>query len=83
MHTKGPWKETAGYIADSTGTRVIAQHFCGSQDTAMMWQNNPADARLIAEAPEMLEEMRLMVRRLDANNLGTVKARAIIARIES
>jgi len=61
-YTKGPWRKTPGYIADSTGSKVVACYH-GRKNSVMKWVNHyneteaDANAHLIAAAPELLEAL--------------------------
>lgn len=56
-HTPGPWKLDGFLIVDARGEEVLD---LGGYSTLMAGRlKNPADARLIAAAPEMLAALKL------------------------
>ncbi len=91
-HTPGPWQAVAWMCHAPTTVRAgnvtIAE--CGGQGRLVV--DCEADARLIAAAPELLEQLRLMVQQFaqyvpPAPNGGNeawriAKARAAIAKAE-
>ena len=65
-HTPGPWTATPAYIADATGTKVVACYH-GAKDSAMNWVSDhttlesAANARLIAAAPDLLAALEFIL----------------------
>ena len=97
-HSPGPWTVHVTRVFDNDGTRedVGVSHAGGSMVTQRCF--NPADAQLIASAPEMLELLRTNVDERHFWNCGNPRApkcegsadgpcwahrvRSLIARIE-
>jgi exonuclease III len=70
MHTPGPWKaithEATGggdYILILAGSWDIAHNRHSARD----WEEEKANSRLIAAAPELLEALKACLELLDAN----------------
>ena len=94
-HTPGPWTFTSEQILDDgipihdeircfhlqSGDTVILDG-CGCCDSPRLW--NPANARLIAAAPDLLEALEtLLSDQRDASLPALVKARAAIAKAKA
>lgn len=89
-HTKGPWRtNTAPVIwADGTGFHCIEAGACGAGCGGFSFGSymSPADARLIAAAPDMLEalqEARLQITYLHEKFAATGSGNAVLARIDA
>ena len=66
-HTPGPWYKTEGLISDSNGV-----HIATACDTR--YENAEANARLIAAAPDLLEALKGINKRLH-NMMGDIELR--------
>ncbi len=81
--TPGPWtfhRESSCDRGDSYGVRAPAPHHWVIPSLNI----NPADARLIAAAPDLLEALRKMVKEFEGcyaeGELAMIKAKAAIAK---
>lgn len=75
-HTPGPWIITEiGTIEDDSHNPV--------QICAISPRNREANARLIADAPEMYDLLKDLLPKLAAHGMRTDEVRAILARIDS
>ena len=76
-HTPGPWSWQQGFRVegnavgrqfegiDGPGDEYVLEYAdCGSHE---VWVDNPADARLIAAAPELLEALRELLAFVDGS----------------
>ena len=87
-HTPGPWKLDGGIMAKLEGhdvqiTCISRTHWCGNMTAeekrleAIFSAQEPANARLIAAAPELLEALKNLV----TFPLGTFQVEAALAAI--
>ncbi len=79
-HTPGPWR-----ISDARSTKVVLIDDAKGQAVGeLVWADvrNPADARLIAAAPDLLDALKDLVSVLgaDSGEAEIVAARAAIAK---
>ena len=96
-HTPGPWQLVNHYerIGDSEGTWQIwgSQRICFTESQNVGTDQEEANARLIAASPDLLENLKDMVRRFEGCLItngtdrefarsATVHARAAIAKAE-
>ena len=73
MHTKGPWKaiESWAYSHDGTQFEVMRVVDSDNSDVLAKVHEGPANARLIAAAPELLEALEGFVWAQDASDRNT------------
>ena len=76
QHTPGPWtfhRESSCDRGDSYGVRAPAPHYC----VVPTLNINPADARLIAAAPDLLEALQQIKQRLDTCHLHVLNGHEV------
>lgn len=87
-HTKGPWHTDENFSSVWDSRRASAE-ICRMPSATSNLENNEANARLIAAAPELLESLKELTKQVESNSrkepLTKVffKALNIIRRIES
>lgn len=66
-HTPGPWNVDGIFICDDAGDRIVAEV------PKMYDENDLANARLIAAAPELLEALQGLVRVNEEHNQSFIE----------
>lgn len=74
-HTHGPWN--AFHWSDNEHSIVLDSSL---SQLAAKGEFSPDDARLVAAAPELLEELERMANDMDSLGYSVVGARAVIAK---